>query len=167
MVHSTKTSRISLRIPQLRVSTIALLCWLPDLCPGTCSNSSVTPDSRPSHSEPPTLPRRYSSPQFLSSFRSPYTSRVVLIRCVYPASDQPQTPTESSCTSNIYVGTGRLLRAVLIAARMPSSKGGSSMCPGRILTDNSTRSTLSCGRRWPTHIASSIRAENTGRSSTP
>ena len=63
-------------------------------------------------------------------------------------------------------GTCRLLSAAMMAARIAPSNGGSSLCPTRILIINRTRSSLSCGRHWPTHIASSMRAENTGCSST-
>jgi len=58
----------------------------------------------------------------------------------------------------MYAGTCRLLSDALMAVRIASSKAGSSFCPARILMNSSTRSSLSCGRRWPTHIASSMRA---------
>ena len=69
-----------------------------------------------------------------------------------------------SSTSKMYFGTCRALSAFRIASRIACSTSPVSLCPARILMNRSTRSSVSAGRRCPTHIESSISAEN--RSST-
>src|SRR6266702_175243 len=129
--------------------TVSHLYRCPSLMPartslyhGIRSRPPMTPGSRPSRSERPAFPGRSSSPQFRSSCRSPYTNHVVVISGASP-SDQPQALTGSSLTSKMYAGTCRLLSAALMAERIDSSKGESSLCPARILMNSGTRSFLS------------------------
>lgn len=65
-----------------------------------------------------------------------------------------------SGVSNVNIGTWRGLSSVRIALFTRATRSGVNATPGFRSKNSMTRSSISVGRRWPTHIESTISFEN-------